>query len=323
VEYRLSNASIRIHLPVVQNVTLDVWVDANTDAVRVASSSDAPHKLEATLQIWRNTTGPYPWQSPGWACGNEGEVFISHPDTIEWQEDIGAGGSSDAGSTGSGLFFYHRNLAEWTTPLWQADLKSQQMPLGGALAVSPLTNITFGGYLSGAGAGAPAMIKTGPMQMVSASASATQAISIAGIADVYADVASFKTDLMAAQANAPSPSQHNATWAAFWANADINITGSSSPANPDVAAEAKRVTLLDRVNRAAFHSMAAGKHAIKFNGYGIWAAYPPGREDYRVWGWAQWFQNIRLPYVTLLALALVLALEYYRTFTHNIRLQPN
>jgi hypothetical protein len=179
------------------------------------------------------------------------------------------------------------------------------------MATSPLTNITFGGYLSGAAgadagdtadtadnaAGPPPMIKSGPMQMVSASASTTQAISIAGIADVYNDVATFKADLLAAAHATPSPSEHAATWAAFWANADINITAAVSPANPDVAKAAERVTLLDRVNRAAFHSMAGGNHAIKFNAYGIYSAYPPGQEDYRVWGWCQWFQNIRLPYV--------------------------
>jgi hypothetical protein len=181
-------------------------------------------------------------------------------------------------------------------PNWQEDLKQQQMPSGGALAESPLTNITFGGYISGAaGAGAGAMIKSGPMQMVSGSESTAQAISIAGTADVYKEVAAFKADLMAAHAQAPSPTAHTTTWAEFWGNADINITAAASPVNMDVAKEAERVTLLDRVNRAAFHSMAGGKHAIKFNAYGIFSAYPPGKEDYRVWGWCQWFQNIRLP----------------------------
>jgi hypothetical protein len=308
MEYRLHNASIRISLSVVQNITLNVWVDATTNVVRVASSGDAPYKLEATLEIWRNSTGPYPWIKNGGidTCPSLGEVFVSHPDTVEWQ---GAGvrrgstandasvGANDVRSTandaGSGLFFYHRNLVEWTTPLWQADLKSQRMPTGGDMAVSPLTNITFGGYLSGG-------IKSGPMQMVSAREATTQTISIAGIADIYEDVASFKADLIAAHAKPHSLSQHTATWDEFWANADISITAAASPANPDVAKEAEQVTLLDRVNRFAFHTMAGSQqgHAIKFNGYGIYSAYPSGKEDFRVWGWWQWFQNIRLPYVT-------------------------
>merc|ERR1712232_1127024 len=91
--YRLRNASIRIQLPVPQNVTLDIWVDANTDAVRVASSSDTPHKLEATLEIWRNRTGPYSWVSPIDQCPSEGEVFVTHPDTVDWQGTEGRGAS--------------------------------------------------------------------------------------------------------------------------------------------------------------------------------------------------------------------------------------
>ena len=62
--------------------------------------------------------------------------------------------------------------------------------------MSPLTNVTFGGYLSAAGA-----IKTGPMQLVSAGAGLTQAISIAGLAGVYSDVASFKADLVQVSVN--------------------------------------------------------------------------------------------------------------------------
>ena len=44
-----------------------------------------------------------------------------------------------------------------------------------------------------------------------------------------------------------------------------------------------------------------GKHAIKFNAYGIFGAYEPPQEDYRVWGPCQWFHNIRLPYYHMLA----------------------
>jgi hypothetical protein len=51
------------------------------------------------------------------------------------------------------------------------------------------------------------------------------------------------------------------------------------PADPGTAAQAERVTLLDKVNRAAFHSMAMGKHAIKFNAYGIFSAYPSPQEE--------------------------------------------
>ena len=112
-----------------------------------------------------------------------------------------------------------------------------------------------------------------------------------------AGIDTFVSELTAAAATPASREAHTAVWAEFWSHSDLTITASASPADANTAAQAERVTLLDKVNRAAFHSMSMGKHAIKFNSYGIFAAYDPPREDYRVWGPCQWFQNIRLPWL--------------------------
>ena len=58
---------------------------------------------------------------------------------------------------------------------------------------------------------------------------------------------------------------HATVWAEFWASSDITITAAATPNNTAVAAKAARVTLMDKISRAAFHSMALGNHAIKFN----------------------------------------------------------
>eukprot|EP00040_Diaphanoeca_grandis_P036043 m.228213 g.228213 ORF g.228213 m.228213 type:complete len:1005 (+) comp33539_c0_seq1:52-3066(+) len=276
VEYRLHNMSVRIYLPVEQNVTVDVWVDATTDAVRVVSTAPVQHKLEAMLEVWRNTTGPYPFEL---------EVFCSnvtrHPDTVLSNSD--------------GIFFFHRNLEEHCS-LWEPSLQMQMMgPTAAKVLVNPVINNTFGGLLSSHG-----MVQTAPMQMTSSTASSTQSMSIAGTADVYDNVAPFFADLVSAVAEPPNPTSHTDVWEQFWSNSDITITPSKAPANTDVAAQASLVTLLDKVNRAAFYSMALGKHAIKFNAYGIFSTYSSPMEDYRVWGACQWFQNIRLPYYHML-----------------------
>ena len=114
-----------------------------------------------------------------------------------------------------------------------------------------MTNITFGGFLTGSG-----MSRAGPMQMVSSSAALSQSLSIAGTAGRYDDgVESFVSELKAAAATPSSREAHSAVWARFWGNADITITPSAAPQDPATAAQAARVTLLDKVNRAAFHSM--------------------------------------------------------------------
>ena len=56
-EMHLSNGTVSIDLT--NGVSIDVWVDATSDAVRIASRGPV-HKLQATLEIWRNSTSGYP-----------------------------------------------------------------------------------------------------------------------------------------------------------------------------------------------------------------------------------------------------------------------
>ena len=92
-------------------------------------------------------------------------------------------------------------------------------------------------------------------------------------------VDAFVSELAANAANTTSRAAHEAVWSDFWEHSDLTIKPAASPADPGTAAQAERVTLLDKVNRAAFHSMAMGKHAIKFNAYGIFSAYPSPQEE--------------------------------------------
>ena len=303
-EMHLPNATVHIDMP--SGVSFDVWVDATTDAVRVASTSASPHKLEATLEVWRNKTGPQPWcpgaagsVSPACPQGFGQGCTTLHPN-IELHADI-------VKRTTDGIFFYHRNLEEWMTEGWQLDLKTQQMP---ADLPPPMANITFGGFLYG---GAPASKMKimgrvsgggGPMQMVSESAQNSHSLSIAGMAGHYhaGGADAFLADLTAAAKKPASRSAHSAVWDEFWLGSDITITAAAAPANPAIAAQAARVTLLDRVTRAAMHSMSRGNiSAIHSQAYGIFSAYASPQEDYRIWGPCQWFQNIRLPYYHMLA----------------------
>eukprot|EP01043_Picozoa_sp_COSAG02_P030748 COSAG02_NODE_1978_length_10204_cov_8.298268_8_plen_375_part_00 len=56
-EMHVPNATVSIDLTI--GVSIDVWVDATSDAVRIASRGPV-HKLQATLELWRNSTSGYP-----------------------------------------------------------------------------------------------------------------------------------------------------------------------------------------------------------------------------------------------------------------------
>ena len=290
-EMHLTNATVTIDLP--SGVHVHVWVDATADAVRVASSGSL-HKLEATLEVWRNATAPMDWcpgpnetsRSDVCPMGELQGCASLHPgltlsaDTVEGQDDA--------------ILFYHRNP---DTEGWAIDLKSQSMPPD---LPSPMTNITFGGFLTG-GAGSK-MVRTG-MQLVSQTAATIQRLSVGGTAGRFDDdgVATFTAEVVAAAANPASREAHEAVWSAFWAASDITISAAASPADAAVASNAARVTLMDKVTRASSHFMARGQiSGIHSQAYGIFSAYDPPREDYRIWGPCQWFQNMRLPYYHML-----------------------
>lgn len=130
-EMFLANATVHIDLP--SGVSVDVWVDATTDAVRVASTSNTmPHKLSATLEVWRNTSSPIPW-----CPGAQGSVSKACPQgDLQGCHGVQPGAAEYPAitlhadvvkSAEAGIFFYHRNLEEWITEDWHFNLGQQQV----------------------------------------------------------------------------------------------------------------------------------------------------------------------------------------------------
>ena len=217
--YRLSNMTVRISLPVEQNVTLEVWVDATTDAVRVSSNSDQPHKLRARLEVWRNVSGPYPF-SGSWCAS-------LHPNVTRSADIVSA-------RADGGVLFYHRTPEDYVG-MWETDLANQQM--GTTALPNPLLGSTFGGLLSGTSGSDAAFIhsSSNKMSMVYSVAGMAHLVTISGTAGVYEDVADFLTELDTAAARPVNSSAHAAVWEDFWTSSDITITAAAKPNDTSVA----------------------------------------------------------------------------------------
>lgn len=88
-----------------------------------------------------------------------------------------------------------------------------------------------------------------------------------GTAGRYNDgLESFAAELAAAAAKPASRDAHQSVWTEFWNHSDITVKPAISPTDPATAAQADRVTFLDKVNRAAFHSMALGESLCFLSG---------------------------------------------------------
>ena len=155
VEYTLKNMSVKVYLPVIQNVTVEVWVDATTQALRVESVGDLEHKLEATLEVWRTKLGPYPFSfqtcysnitvtpdkvvQTSASTSSTSSSYVTDDNAASNSSGGGGGSGSNGGgggrgagggaSGGAGLLFYHRNPSSATpSSMFNRDLTNQQMP---------------------------------------------------------------------------------------------------------------------------------------------------------------------------------------------------
>ena len=148
VEYTLKNMSVKVYLPVIQNVTVEVWVDATTQALRVESVGDLEHKLEATLEVWRTKLGPYPFSfqtcysnitvtpdkvvQTSASTSSTTSSYVTDDNAASNSSGGGGGGGRGAGGGaggGAGLLFYHRNPSSATpSSMFNRDLTNQQMP---------------------------------------------------------------------------------------------------------------------------------------------------------------------------------------------------
>ncbi len=96
---------------------------------------------------------------------------------------------------------------------------------------------------------------------------------------------------------------HKKWWSEFWNRSWIHISengeSGNSPADDDAFFVSQGYSLQRFISACA----ARGNYPIKFNGSIFTVAHPdkPGGADYRRWGPAYWWQNTRLPYISMCA----------------------
>jgi len=91
---------------------------------------------------------------------------------------------------------------------------------------------------------------------------------------------------------------HQRWWREFWGRSWIHVTSADGAEVSDEAFCVSRAYALQRfINACA----GRGRHPIKFNGslFTVPAPGAPGDADYRRWGPGYWWQNTRLPYISM------------------------
>lgn len=266
-----------------KRVDLRVWVDANHPVIQVEAKSKSPVEATASIELWR--TEPYELPTievsdvhfDHYVPGNKHFPTVVEPDTV-------LGGLSDR------IGWYHHNKKS-VGPALAARLQDME----GFKQEDPILHRTFG-----------AVIKAATGERIDdlhlrSPASSSHLFSIYVLTRhpsspeewlKAVDEKIAETEKIPYRARFRA---HRQWWQQFWQRSWIDIH-SKSP-NNDTYILTRAYVLQRFLNACA----GRGQYPIKFNGSIFTVPNPgsPGDADYRRWGPGYWWQNTRLPYISM------------------------
>jgi alpha-L-fucosidase 2 len=272
-------------------INLSAWVDANNPVIHLTHESTIPVKFTASLELWRNEPYPLPEESVSDLLETRDK-----PGSIVLDEVIVDPDVVITGLTGYIGWYHHNHRSAGF------DLTNKLQGLSEYLDQDPILHRTFGAIVKGPGTNRTSdhTIETTPgsngrldvyVLTTHPSSPAEWQQSIVHLASEIEKVP-FRQREQA----------HNDWWKEFWGRSWIHAT-TADAGGQGVSGDAYIVSRAYALQR--FIDAAAGRGAfpIKFNGsiFTVPAAGTSGDPDYRRWGPGYWWQNTRLPYLSMCA----------------------
>ena len=257
--------------------TLRLWVDANHPVIRLEMAGDEKFISTVQLQNWRryrhsladlSFSDPY---NDGFDGSKSGETTIQYPDSILSQQN-------------NTITWYHHNKHS----CWPFTLKLQGLEELAKTQTDPLLNNIFGAVIGGNGlqqqndttliAANPVLIQNVTVNVLTKTSTAP-AVWLSAVNAQKSAIEKLNIE--------QCRRRHEQWWNQFWNRSYINIH-----ATTDTGAIITRSYNLQRYMTACG---GRGKGWVKFNG-SIFTLPNEHDADFRRWGPANWFQNVRLIY---------------------------
>ncbi len=265
---------------------LSVWVDANSPTVRVEARTPGRTKVTAAFETWR--TKPETLKDELVSGLNFFPALFAptvvQPDTI-------------VGSPENRVAWYHRN-PETPSFLKQITMQGlEKFPV-----IDPLKDRIFGGVIEGDGFvrkdAASLVSERGKVRRLNVHVLTRQPETPDGwLAAIGRQVK--ETDAIA---NDQARKSHETWWRAFWSRSWIFVRGGGAvTTNLGSESEGGVVTRGYILQRFINACAGRGRYPIKFNGslFTVESEGGEGFADYRRWGPGYWWQNTRLPYMSM------------------------
>ena len=274
-------------------VNIELWVDRFSPIAHFIVQTSSAVTVTNSIEQWRT--------QPTAIEGNWQGGYYCTPQYV-WPDVLYSG--KDWGSNAGQLLWYHRNDHDLDNPYYNIALARQNLTNVGLEPYNPLTNRTFGGFIShgrtAANWSTAVVTKTSygisatltsiaPQQYVAFDLFAFTTVSES--VDDY--ITRFESFVQSLPSPATSRSAHNQWWYDFWHRSYTVVHVPSSPALSHNLTQ--RVIL----QRALDAMDGLNDYPIHFNGQG-WniGSYSEGAQgpDLRQWGSAFWWQNVREMY---------------------------
>ncbi len=292
-ELDLNTGIIKIHSSgIVDNMEIDfklnLWVDANNPVIHVEHDCSVPVKMIAKFNLWRSEPYNLPEIGVSDLLEDRSKPGRLHAPVVIEPDDLIKNADDYIG-------FYHHNKKSVGF-----DLNMKLQGLSDYDMEDPILHRTFG-----------AIIKGSKINRLNDNKIETKQAK-KGQLDVYVltkhpsqpqDWQREIEELALSVESIPFKERriaHLVWWSEFWNRSWINASSSDSSKSiaEDDAYVVSRAYALQRFIDA---SAGRGKYPIKFNGsiFTVPSEGKPGNADYRRWGPGYWWQNSRLPYLSM------------------------
>ena len=273
-----------------REVSMRLWVDANYPLIHLEVESKQVTRAVASIELWRTSRYVLPSLEVSDAMrgqkteDNQPARVVVEPDSILTHQ---------RGRIG----WFHHNIKS-VGP----EISAQIQGLQGFKRPDPLLHRTFGALITA----------TGPERLddtrLRSSSSKRHLFTICVLTRHPAKPGAWLKavdGVMARAARIPAVTlrkSHERWWGTFWQRSWINVTSpyvQGTDDSGDVYTVSRAYALQRFINACA----GRGEYPIKFNGSIFTVPFPgrPGDADYRQWGPGYWWQNTRLPYISMCA----------------------
>ena len=286
-------------------VNLKLWVDANLPVIRVEMESRKPTEAVASIELWRTSRYQLPTIEVSDVMLDRSNKDGQHAPTVVEPDTI-------LEKLPNRIGWYHHN-SKSVGPELSAKIQGVQ----GFQRPDPLLHRTFGALVT---AEKPERIDDKNLKSLSSKRHVFNMYVLtrhpAKPQEWLQAVDELINDIVKQPIEAWRRA-HETWWRGFWERSWIHVTpaegnesksgsGSESVAGKEAAPSADDTYIVSRayaLQRFINACAGRGRYPIKFNGSLFTVPYQqrPGDADYRQWGPGYWWQNTRLPYISMCA----------------------